>query len=419
MFCGMTSTKPLPTSDVAIIGAGAAGMMAAIWTKRTNPDARVVLVDGASKIGAKILIAGGGRCNVTHYHVDETAYAGASRHAIRSVLRHFDVPETVAFFADLGVQLKREETGKLFPTTDKARTVLDALTGAVRDAGVALHYPWRVETINRHNDAFTIGGPQGSTATARVVIATGGRSIPKSGSDGHGYRIARHLGHTVTRVIPALVPLTLPAGHALTTLSGISVDVTLEVTGGNGKKIKAFAGSLLCTHFGLSGPVVLDISRYMVDALSADSGAGLWANWLPNQSADAIDGELRASARASVVTTIERRLPARLARVLCATAGVPAEVRGHELRRDDRIALVRVLTRFPLPVTGTRGYNYAEVSAGGVPLSEIRVNTMASRVCPGLYLCGEICDVDGRIGGFNFQWAWASGYTAGCGVATP
>ena len=150
--------------------------------------------------------------NVTHYHVDETAYAGSSPHAIRSVLHHYDVPKTVAFFADLGVQLKREETGKLFPTTDQARTVLDALVRAVRDVGVALHHPWRVETIERHDGGFAIAGPQGTLTAARVAVATGGRSIPKSGSDGHGYRMVRRLGHTVTRVIPALVPLTLSAG---------------------------------------------------------------------------------------------------------------------------------------------------------------------------------------------------------------
>src|SRR6185295_8567768 len=200
-----------------------------------------------------------GRCNVTHDVVEDQAFAGSSRNAIRKVLRRFDVPETVAFFRELGVVLKREETGKLFPTTDRAQTVLEALLAAARTAGVAARHPWRVETIERTDGCFMLAGPAGSLRARNVVVATGGRSVPKTGSDGHGYAMARALGHTVTpQVFPGLVPLTLPRDHFLTALAGVSAQVTLEVRSGSGRRLAQFTDPLLCTHFGVSGPVVLD-----------------------------------------------------------------------------------------------------------------------------------------------------------------
>src|SRR5438445_764428 len=186
-------------ADLIVVGAGAAGLMAALWAARTDPSRRVVLLDGARVLGAKILVSGGGRCNVTHHHVDETAFAGSTRAAIRKVLRRFDVARTVAFFRELGVELKREETGKLFPVTDRARTVLDALVGAVRTAGVELRHPWRVTTAERESDGFRLASGAGETLrAARVLLATGGMSLPKTGSDGGGYALARTLGHSLT-----------------------------------------------------------------------------------------------------------------------------------------------------------------------------------------------------------------------------
>jgi predicted Rossmann fold flavoprotein len=396
-------------ADVAVVGAGAAGLMAAIWARRTAPARSVVVLDGARTLGAKILVAGGGRCNVTHHTVDETAFAGSSRKAIRQVLRRFDVPQTVAFFRDLGVELKREATGKLFPTTDRARTVLDALLRAAGEAGVVIRHPWRVERIE---PGFVLHSADGRTLeAARVVLATGGKSLPRTGSDGFGYGLARALGHTVTaRVFPGLVPLTLPAGHFLCALSGLSAPATLEVRTATGRLRAAFTDSTLCTHFGLSGPAVLDVSRYFIDARLDDPGARLLANWLPGVTSEGLDDALRGAAPARVLAS---RLPERLARALCEAAGVAWSVRAHQLTRAARRALARTVTGLSLPVTGDRGFNFAEVTAGGVPLAELHLGTMSSRRCPGLALCGEICDVDGRIGGFNFQWAWASGYVAG------
>jgi predicted Rossmann fold flavoprotein len=399
--------------DVAVVGAGAAGLMAAIWARRTAPDRRVVLLDGARTLGAKILVSGGGRCNVTHHAVDETAFAGSTRPAIRKVLRRFDVPATVAFFRELGVELKREETGKLFPVTDRARTVLDALLGAARAAAVEVRHPWRVAAIE---PGFVLTAPGGETMrAAHVVLATGGRSLPKTGSDGGGYALARALGHTLTPLVfPGLVPLTLPRDHFLCALSGLSAPAELEVRSSSGRRGAAFTGPVLCTHFGLSGPAVLDVSRYLIDARFDDPGARLVASFLPGASAESVDETLRATP---VSRFLGERLPERLARALCAAAGVDWSTPAHRLTREARREVARAATGLVLPVTGDRGFNYAEVTAGGVPLSELDLDTMESRPCPGLSLCGEICDVDGRIGGFNFQWAWASGYVAGVGAA--
>jgi hypothetical protein len=407
----------LDRGDVVIIGAGAAGLMAGIWAGRSDPKRSIVVLDGAKKLGAKILVSGGGRCNVTHRHVEASAFAGSSRHAIAKVLRRFDVSQTVAFFRELGVELKREETGKLFPTTDSARTVLDALLAAARQANVTIQHPRRVETVEKIGKSFLVRGEWGEIEARQIVLATGGKSLPKTGSDGHGFEIAKTLGHTTTpRIFPALVPLTLPPGHFIRDLSGLTVPATLEVRSSQGKKLIAFTNSTLCTHFGLSGPSVLDISRYYLGAQFDDPETKLMINWWPGKTDEKLDAELQSLGRATVLKCLRENLPERLARVLCHQAGVEPSTSGHELTRVQRLALARIVTQMPLPISGDRGYNFAEVTAGGVPLSELHLHTMESRRCPGLYFCGEICDVDGRIGGFNFQWAWASGYVAGIAV---
>ncbi len=405
--------------DILIVGAGAAGLMAAAFAGRSNPEARILLVDGARTIGAKILVAGGGRCNVTHYAVDESAYAGSTRPAIRNVLRRFDVPETVAFFRELGVHLKREDTGKLFPTTDRARDVLNALLRATREAGVELRHPWRAETVAARGDGFVATSREGETIEAsRAILATGGLSLPKSGSDGHGHVIVRGLGHTITpRVFPALVPLKLAEGCFVRSLSGLTVDAALTVRDGRGKALATFENSTLCTHFGLSGPSVLDISRYWTDAHLDDPAATLSINWLPGEDESSVDAALRELGKETPLGWLKGRLAARLATAIVEAAGLDARQPAGQLKKDDRRRLVRTIVQFELPVTGDRGYTFAEVTAGGVPLKELDLKTMQSRVRPGLYLCGEICDVDGRIGGFNFQWAWASGFVAGSAAA--
>jgi len=410
--------------DIAVVGAGAAGLMAAIQAGRlararggTGAGAGIVALDGARKPGAKILVAGGGRCNLTHDRVDESAFAGSSRKAIRKVLLRFGVQATVDFFREIGVFVKREETGKLFPVTDDARTVLDALLGATGETGVDLRPAHRVESVVRDGQGYTLSGAWGGLRARRVILATGGRSLPKSGSDGHGYEIARSLGHTTTPLSPALVPLVLPDRHFLRGLSGLSAPVAIEVQAGTGRRIASFEGPLLCTHFGVSGPAVLDASRYWIEARAGDGAARLVVNWLPGETFESADTWLRDLGNAGAGAVLARRLPDRLAVALCDEAGVNPALPGSQIPRDARRSLAETLTRMVVTVSGDRGFEHAEATAGGVPLSEIRLETMESRVTPGLFLCGEICDVDGRIGGFNFQWAWSSGFVAGIAAA--
>ena len=407
------------THDVAVVGAGAAGLMAAIQAARAAPARKILALDGARHLGAKILVAGGGRCNVTHHAVDESAFAGSTPKGIRRILRRFDVADTVRFFSERGVELKREETGKLFPVTDSARTVLDALLGAARDAGVEVRHPWRVEAVSRTDDGFRLTADTGAVLDARrVILATGGRSLPKSGSDGAGYGLARALGHTLTPAIhPALVPLLLDEEH-LTELSGLSFPARLVVRAATGRRLAEREGAVLCTHFGVSGPGVLDVSRYWIAARRDDPEATLHLDLLPGESPGELDRGLAALEARPVSRALRDRLPARLADSVLEAAEVPADRTGATLRREERRRLVTRLKEWPLTVTGDRGWRYAEVTAGGVPLSELRLETLESRLTPGLHLCGEICDVDGRIGGFNFQWAWASGYVAGTGAGS-
>jgi len=410
-------SNPIEFTDSAIIGAGAAGLMAGIFAGRTTPHRRIMIFDGAKKPGAKILVAGGGRCNVTHDVVDSSAYAGASPNAIKKVLRRFDVPQTIAFFREIGVELKREETGKLFPTTDDAHTVLDALMNAARRANVVFRTPYRVQKIEKLTDGFCISGEWGEMQAQSVILATGGKSLPKTGSDGRGYELVKSLGHNLTpRIFPALVPLTLPKDHFICGLSGITLPTTLDLRSSTGKRLMSFTDSTLCTHFGLSGPSVLDMSRYFIDARYEDFGAALTINWLPDKTMEQVDNEILAAGRIALLKMLSGDLPERLIRALCTEADLEAGMPADQLTRDKRKALAKLLTQTPLPITGNRGFTYAEVTAGGVPLTEIRLETMESRFCPGLYLCGEICDVDGRIGGYNFQWAWSSGYLAGISV---
>ena len=404
-------------SDVTIIGAGAAGLMAGIWAGRNNPNRRVIILDGAKKPGAKILVSGGGRCNVTHYRVEANDYAGSSRNAIRNILRHFDVKDTINFFENLGVTLKREETGKLFPTNDKARTVLNALLDEAKKQDAELLFPRRVTTVERINNQFLITGEWGKIISDKLILATGGKSLPKTGSDGLGYSFANALGHSISDFIfPALVPLTIDKQHFIRELSGITLPLTLTLVSGTGKKLISFSDSTLCTHFGLSGPSVLNISRYYIETLHFDPLAFIAVNWLPGYSSDTLNEAFMHLGNTSISKFLQSQLPDRLVQALMNLLSIDLKIKGSELTKENRKKLVAALTSLKLPVTGNRGFKYAEVTAGGIPLDEINIKTMESRIQPGLFFCGEILNVDGRIGGFNFQWAWSSGYLAGVSV---
>jgi predicted Rossmann fold flavoprotein len=404
---------------IAIVGAGAAGIATAIFAARRGVRGPIVVLDGAARPGAKILVSGGSRCNVTNARVSEADFAGSAPHLIRRVLRALRVEDTVAFFRQIGVGLHEEEHGKLFPDTNRSRSVLEALLAESRRRGVELRAGTRVEAVEPEGCGFALHTRGGRLVARRVVLATGGLSLPKTGSDGQGLEIAAGLGHSLVPTTPALVPLTLDGGFHRP-LSGVSLEATLTVRAA-GRVLARRTGSLLFTHFGVSGPVVLDVSRSWLRARSEGLAAVVEASLVPGATPESLEREILAASasgqRQRVGRLLAGRLPEAVAAATCDERGLPRELTAARLRREDRRALALALTRRVLPVTGSRGYAHAEVTAGGVPLAELDTRTMESRRRPGLFLVGEMLDVDGRIGGFNFQWAWSSAWVAAGGLA--
>lgn len=405
-------------ADLVIIGAGAAGLAAAIFAAKRNPNRVIAVLDGAKKLGAKILVSGGGRCNVTNKVVTPADFCGGSPNVIRRVLQCLSVSQTVEFFREIGVALHEEEHGKLFPDSNSAKTVLGALLSEARRRGVQLLPGHRVETVERRNEEYEVTTALSGIVAKRIVLATGGQSLPKTGSDGHGYAIAQHLGHGLVPTTPALVPLILD-GSFHQPLSGIShiVELTVHM---QGEKPIRHHGSLLWTHFGVSGPVVLDVSRLWHRARLENRAARISMNMLPGESFESAERLLMdltsAQPRVHLHNALAKFLAVRLAEALVQQAGIPRETALAHLSRDQRRRIVHALTETDLPILDSRGYGFAEVTAGGIPLDEIDPRTMESRISPGLHLIGEILDVDGRIGGFNFQWAWSGAWVAAAGL---
>ncbi len=422
--------------DLAIIGAGAAGLAAAIFAAEEKPGLRIALLDGASRIGAKILVSGGGRCNVTHDVVQPDDF-NAPHHWVKHVLAAFDERRAIKWFASLGVELKREATGKLFPVTDCARTVLEALLNRCEQLGVDMRCGHRVKAIHCIDDGggsavsadnrrdacptgFDITFGHGRCTAKQLIMATGGRSLPKTGSDGSGWRLVETLGHTVTPTHAALAPLVLESSFMHASLSGVSQDVTLS-TFVEGKRVDQRTGSLLWTHFGVSGPVVMDASRHWVMAKDTGRRAAIQCSLLPGKDFGAAEAMLLEQAnrqpKQPIGKVLSVALPQRVIEGLFKHGEVNATTPMSQLSRETRRRVAHLLTELELPIVKHRGWNYAEVTAGGVPLKEVRFQDMQSKKTPGLYLIGEMLDCDGRIGGFNFQWAWSTGYLAGRGAA--
>ena len=403
---------------IPIVGAGAAGLATAIFAARRGAPGSIVVIDGARKPGAKILVSGGSRCNVTNAVVTEKDFRGSPPHLVKRVLRAFGVSETVAFFRDIGVALHEEEHGKLFPDANRSAVVLQALLDEATRRGVAVRAGERVRAVATSDEAFVVRTDREALSAVRVVLATGGLSLPKTGSDGQGLQMAEALGHSVVPTTPALVPLVL-SGSFHTALSGIAHEVELTVRG-EGRVIEKTRGSLLWTHFGVSGPVVLDVSRTWLRARLEGRAPTLEASLLPGRDLAGVEAELvrlaASSPRLAVARALSRWLPAAVAGAVATEAGLGDTPLGR-VRREERRTLVRGLLARVLPVVDSRGYAFAEATAGGVPLGEVETRTMASRLVPGLFLAGEMLDVDGRIGGFNFQWAWSSAWVAAGGLA--
>jgi predicted Rossmann fold flavoprotein len=411
-------TCDVDSADIAIVGAGAAGLATAIFARRANPTQSVLLLDGARMPGAKILVSGGSRCNVTNRVVSETDFWGGRRSLIKRVLRAFTADDTVRFFRDLNVPLHEEADGKLFPDTNKARDVLHALLRAVDDAGVRMRANHRVVSLAAVDGGFRIATTHGDVHCRRAVLATGGQSLPRSGSDGLGFTFAAALGHKIVPTTPALAPLVLEGSSDAMhrQLAGVSHDVELSIWV-DGRIATRLRGPLLWTHFGISGPVALNASRHWLRALTEKREAAMTANFCPAETFESVEQRWAATTstrpKSSIVSIVAALVPASVAAALLERVRIDASRPLAHVTRNERRALIRALVEWPLPVKDSRGYSFAEATAGGVSLDEVDMATMESRVCPGLFLVGEVLDVDGRIGGFNFQWAWSTGYVAG------
>ncbi len=396
------------------MGAGAAGAMAAIWA--ASAGAETVLLERTPDGGRKILISGGGRCNILPARLDESRFVtDSSVHTLRNIVRSWPLPDQVAYFErELSLPLVEEtESGKLFPVSNRARDVRDGLLALAQQRGARFTPNATVTGVSPEPRGWVVQLASGPPLSAdAVILATGGLSVPSTGSDGGGLRIAERLGHTLHPTYAALTPLTAappPFGH----LAGVSLPVTLTAT--DGPRTATATGGFLFTHRGYSGPAVLDVSHVAVRAAPA-SPAEIRVQWTTLDEA-AWDAALRPEGTRTTLGVLRRHLPDRLALALLNMAEVEPARPLAQLRRDERRRLVETLVRGALPCTGHEGYKKAEVTGGGVSLAEIDPRTMESRRHPGLYLCGEMLDAFGPIGGYNFLWAWVTGRAAGLGAA--
>jgi predicted Rossmann fold flavoprotein len=400
---------------VVVIGAGAAGTMAAIFAAQHG--AETLLLERTRDGGRKILISGGGRCNILPSHVDESRFVtDSSTNTLRRILRSWPLREQIDFFErDAGIPLKEEaESAKLFPVSDRARDVRDGLLALARHKGARILTDALVTAVAPGESGWTIavdGAPP--LAADAVVVATGGLSVPNTGSDGGGLRIAAALGHTINQTYAALTPL-VAHPPPFTALAGVSLPVTLTARSESGAA--RATGGFLFTHNGYSGPAVLDVSHVAVRSNDGHP-ARVTVRWTAMEESGWIDA-LRPQGSRTVAAAVRAELPNRVADALLDFTGIDPALTLANLSRRDRNRLLETLVRGPLPWTGHEGYKKAEVTGGGVDLSEIDPKTMESKRCRGLFLCGEMLDAFGPIGGYNFYWAWATGRAAGAAAAT-
>jgi predicted Rossmann fold flavoprotein len=401
---------------VAVIGAGAAGSMAAIFA--ASAGAQTLLLERTRDGGRKILISGGGRCNVLPVRVDESRFVtDSSPNTLRKIVRSWPLQEQIAFFErELGIPLvAEEESGKLFPASHRARDVRDGLLALAVRRGVSLLTNTVVTGFAPCAAGWRIDRQGAPPLEAdAVIVATGGLSVPNTGSDGLGLKVVERLGHTVHPTYAALTPITAePAPFAK--LAGVSLWVTL--TARAGERTATATGGFLFTHHGYSGPAVLDVSHVAVRSRAEKAPrARILVRWTRLGEKE-WESALRPQGSRTVVGALRAELPDRLARALLDMTGVDPARALSDLRRDERLRVIETLVRGVLPWTGDEGYKKAEVTGGGVSLSEIDPRTMESRKHPGLFLCGEVLDAFGPIGGYNFLWAWATGRAAGLGAA--
>ena len=423
--------------DVAVLGAGAAGLFAAI--RAAERGRSVVVLEKNRRAGVKILMSGGTRCNLTNarglrnlrlisgpidpaYNPRDAKGArsiqqafGANGAFLAPALKAFSVEDTIAFFEGEGLATKVEGNGKVFPASDRAADVLAAMIGRLERSGARLLTNCPCSEIEAEAEGFRLLTPSGEIRADRVIVAVGGQSYPGCGTTGDGYAMARRFGHTIVEPRPALVPLNVePAWVA--NLRGIAIqDATAAIVDDSNACLLERREAVLFAHFGLSGPAILDVSR-AVARHDGNDQLRLRIDLIPGDRAEALDATLQSasrSGRGQVVGMLPGGLPRRLAEAVVESAKIPADRIGPELSREERRRLIATLKGLILPVVATLGFAKAEVTSGGVVLEEVRPETLESLRHPGLYFVGEVLDLDGLIGGYNFQASWSTGWLAG------
>ncbi|MBC7855746.1 MAG: NAD(P)/FAD-dependent oxidoreductase [Pirellulaceae bacterium] len=403
--------------DVLVIGAGAAGLVAA--AEAASRGRRTLLLEKNKRPGIKILMSGGTRCNLTHA-TDKwgiiKAYGGQGNF-LHSALAALSPAELVGLFEEEGVPTKVEETGKIFPVSNKAADVLAALVRRLERSGAELSLDEPTSSCTRVDDKFLVKTRGRELTCNSLLITVGGKSYPGSGTTGDGYAWAAAFGHTIIPPRPALVPITTEAPW-VKSLTGLTIpDVFVSISQvSNPSSLASARGSFLFTHFGLSGPVILDVSR-AVTAHPNPRELALVCDFLPETKSQALEEQLQQEAAAEGKKRVEgllaKHIPRRLAEAILVQCGLNPELRAAELPKKERARLVAAIKQSVIPVSGTRGFAKAEVTAGGVSLSEVDSRTMESKLVPGLYFAGEVLDLDGPIGGYNFQAAFSTGVLAG------
>ncbi|CAG5077021.1 FAD-dependent pyridine oxidoreductase YtfP [Thermobacillus xylanilyticus] len=414
-------------ADVLVIGGGPSGLMASIAAAERG--ARVVLLDKGDKLGRKLAISGGGRCNVTNAKpLDELIrhIPGGGRF-LYSAFSVFSNRDIIAFFEKLGIKLKEENDGRMFPVTDSAQTVVRALIGRARELGVDLRTNRPVaDVLYEDGAAAGVKLKDGSVLRARaVIVATGGKSVPHTGSTGDGYPWAEKAGHTITELYPTEVPLTSNEPWIKSReLQGVSLrGVALSVWDARGRTIVRHEGDMIFTHFGLSGPIALRCSQFVVKERKKNGGAPvkLTLDLKPEQTEEDVYGELNALAAAepkrAVKNALRPLMPERLLLLMLRLAGIAADTACANISRQALRSLARLIKAMPILVNGTLPLEQAFITGGGVSLKEVDPRTMQSKLMPGLFFCGEILDVHGYTGGYNITAAFATGYSAGKSAA--
>lgn len=408
------------TSKVVVAGGGAAGMMAAITAARAG--ANVQLLEPNEKVGRKLYITGKGRCNVTNNCGQQELMASILRNGkfLYSSFQRFGPADTMMLFEDLGVKLKTERGNRVFPCSDKAADIVDALFFELRRLGVDIHQD-RVTALGiQDGQLISVETERSGTLKGckAFILATGGASYPRTGSTGDGYRLAREAGHTIVPIRGSLVPLESD-DPCCARLQGLSLrNVELRVKDGRGKTVFREQGELLFTHFGLSGPLVLSASAHMDFRKSAYTAHIDLKPALDEQKLDArLLRDFEERSNQDYANALGGLVPRSMVPVLVERTGVPADAKMHDIRREQRRRLLESLKDFTVSLSGPRPVEEAVVTSGGVAVGEVDPRTMESKKVKGLFIAGELLDVDGYTGGFNLQIAWSTGYVAGLSAA--